>query len=212
MWQTASGIVTGSFSRAYFGPETGSENDDGAVKNKMELFPAAISVISRTVPICSALQTFSLLPSPPSPLLPETFTWSVEEESGGGAAHAAAKMRHTSHTLPHPPPFEQRCVCLHVCILSLSLSPLLQRPPSLPPSSFLFLWLLHLLRVLAVRTLVTSSLMLNGPFLAKEEQGTWNEREWGRGNKKPSRPAGTLLPPRWVIDVCAACRRPCWLT
>ena len=70
-------------------------------------------------------------------------------------------------------------VSARVYFISLSLCSVLPRVPlpsflrSFLPS--LFLWLLHLLRVLAVRTLVTSSLMFNGPFLAKEERGTWNE-------------------------------------
>ena len=82
-------------------------------------------------------------------------------------------------------------MCVSARVYFISLSPLLQRPTSLPPPpSFLFLWLLHLLRVLAVRTLVTSSLMFNGPFLAKEERGTWNEgREREQDTEQASRNA-----------------------
>ena len=37
-----------------------AEDYDAAAGENKELFPAAISVISRTVPICSAPETFSL--------------------------------------------------------------------------------------------------------------------------------------------------------
>ena len=100
------------------------------------------------------------------------------------------------------------CVC--TCVFYLSLSPLLQRPTSLPPPpSFLFLWLLHLLRVLAVRTLVTSSLMFNGPFLAKEERGTWNEgREAEEGTRNRAGQPERYFCSEYVIDVCAAAGLP----
>ena len=95
-------------------------------------------------------------------------------------------------------------VSARVYFISLSL----QRPPSSPSSllpSFLpslFLWLLHLLRVLAVRTLVTSSLMFNGP-LPRRKDRRMNERaesEGGREGEQETEQASERPPFHYLQD------------
>ena len=142
-------------------------------------------------------------PNFPSLLLCRLPSRNIYLECGRGERTLALKCAiHLTLCRILPPPFEQRCVCLHVCILSLSLP----YCSDLPPASVLFPFPLVITFITGIGCPHISYIFPHVQWPLPCQGGARNMERGQRGrgeNKKPSRLAGTLLLLR-VIDVCAA--------